>query len=132
MSALTDLIEKAQRFMHTAEYSLGAGDYDSCASRGYYAMFIMAEAALLTKKVTGSSHKGVINLFGEHFVKTGVVERHLGNALNLAYRKRIVGEYGVDRRVTKEEAEDLLEAARDFVRKVKNYLDQWMDKEAGP
>jgi len=132
MTELRDLIEKAETFLHTAEYVLGIGDYDSCASRGYYAMFFIAEAALLTRQVTSSSHKGVINLFGEHFVKTGILEKQLGGALNLAYRKRIVGDYGVDRRVTKEEAEDLLEAARDFVRKVKNYLDQWMDKEAGP
>jgi len=131
MTELRDLIEKAETFLHTAEYVLSIGDYDSCASRCYYAMFLMAEAALLTRQLTSSSHKGVINLFGEHFVKTGILEKQLGNALNLAYRKRIIGDYGVDRRVTKEEAEDLLEAARDFIRKVKNYLDQWMDKEAG-
>ncbi len=125
MTALRDLIEKAETFLHTAEYVLSIGDYDSCASRGYYAMFVITEAALLTRQVTSSSHKGVINLFGEHFVKTGILEKHLGNALNLAYRKRIIGDYGVDRRVTKEEAEDLLEAARDFVGKVKDYLDRW-------
>jgi len=37
----------------------------------------------------------------------------------------------VDRRITKEEAEKLLEAARDFVRQVKSYLDQWMKQEGG-
>ena len=40
-------------------------------------------------------------------------------------RTRIIGDYGVDRSVTKEEAEELLEAAREFVGKVKDYLDQW-------
>jgi uncharacterized protein (UPF0332 family) len=128
MTELRDLIEKAERFLHTAEYALGTGDYDSCASRGYYAMFLMAEAALLTKELTGSSHKGVISLFGEHFVRTGVLEKHLGKAINLAYRKRIIGDYGVDRAVSKEEAEDLLEAARDFVGKVKDYLNRWAEQ----
>ncbi|MCX5644040.1 MAG: HEPN domain-containing protein [Phycisphaerae bacterium] len=128
MTELRDLIEKAERFLHTAEYVLSIEDYDSCASRGYYAMFFMAEAALLTKELTSSSHKGVINLFGDHFVRTGIFEKHLGNALNLAYRKRIIGDYGVDRSVTKEEAEELLETARDFVGKVKDYLDQWTEQ----
>lgn len=86
MKEIDDLIEKAQKFLHTAEYTLSAGDYDSCASRGYYVMFFMAEAALLTKRLTSSSHKGVMGLFGEHFVKTGVLEKHLGNAINRAYR----------------------------------------------
>jgi len=128
MIEVRDLVEKAEQFLHTAEYVLSIGDYDSCASRGYYAMFFIAEAALLTRQLTSSSHKGVISLFGEHFVKTGILEKHLGNALNLAYRQRIIGDYGVDRRVTKVEAEDLLEAARDFVLKVKVYLDRWAEQ----
>lgn len=129
MTEIRDLIEKAEQFLHTAEYILSIEDYDSCASRGYYAMFFAAEAALLAKGLTSSSHKGVISLFGQHFVKTGIFESSLGNALNLAYRKRIIGDYGVDRRVTREEAEELLEAARDFVGKVKSYLDQGMAPE---
>ena len=59
------------------------GDYDSCASRCYYAMFSIAQAALLTKGLRASSHKGVISLFGEHFVKTGVFERPHGKNAQL-------------------------------------------------
>ena len=49
----------------------------------------------------------------------------MGRTLNYAYDMRIVGDYGVSRSVAQEEAEDLLNAAQDFVRKVKAYLDQW-------
>ena len=69
------------------------GDYDSCVSRCYYAMFFMAEAALFTKNLSASSHKGVISLFGEHFIKTGIFDRDLGKALNDAYDKRLIGDY---------------------------------------
>lgn len=131
MKEFDDLIQKAERFLHTAEYVLSTGDYDSCASRCYYAMFFMAEAVLLTRKLTSSSHKGVASLFGEHFVKTGVFEKSLGNTLHLAYRTRIIGDYGVGRVVTREEAEYLLEAARDFVQSTQSYLRQWADREAG-
>jgi uncharacterized protein (UPF0332 family) len=119
------LSAKAQTFLGTAERVLNSGDYDSCASRCYYAMFLMAQAALLTKNLKASSHKGVISLFGEHFVKTGVLESHMGRILNFAYDKRIVGDYGVSLSVARDEAEDLLDAARDFVGKVKDYLNQW-------
>jgi uncharacterized protein (UPF0332 family) len=101
------------------------GDYDSCASRCYYAMFSIAQAALLAKGLRASSHKGTISLFGEHFVKTGVFEGHLGRTLNYAYDMRIVADYGVSRPVAQEEAEDLLNAAQDFVGKVKSHLDKW-------
>ncbi len=41
------------------------------------------------------------------------------------YDTRIVGDYGVNRSVAQDEAEDLLNAAQDFVGKVKEYLDRW-------
>ena len=119
------LSEKAQTFLRTAERTMSDGDYNSCASRCYYAMFLMAQAALLTKSLSSSSHRGVISLFGEHFAKTGILENHMGRMLNNAYDKRIVGDYGVSVSVAQDEAEDLLNAARDFVGKVKDYLDKW-------
>lgn len=119
---IRDLIEKTGKFLITAQQALNTGDYDSCASRCYYAMFFMAEAALLTKNLTASSHKGVITLFGEHFVKTEILERNLGKALNDAYDKRLVGDYGVGFMVSEQQAKDLLSTANDFVEKLKNYL----------
>jgi uncharacterized protein (UPF0332 family) len=129
VSKVKGLIEKAERFLHTAEYVLSEGDYDSCASRCYYAMFFMAEAALLTKNMSGSSHRRVISLFGEHFVKTGVFEKYLGRVFNNAYDQRLVGDYAVGLAIAREEAESLLEAAQDFVGKVKDYLDRWTQQQ---
>lgn len=119
---IRDLIEKAGKFLITAQQALNSGDYDSCASRCYYAMLFLAEAALLTKGLTASSHKGVISLFGEHFVKTKILERNLGKALNDAYDKRLVGDYGVGFTVTEQQALDLLETAQDFVGKLKDFI----------
>ena len=126
MKEIRDLIGKAERFLATARHTLDIGDYDSCVSRSYYAMFFMAEAVLLTKGLSASSHKGVISLFGEHFVKTGVFERDLGRALSYAYDKRLIGDYGVGLTISREEAMELLEIARNFVQKLKEYLERWM------
>ena len=128
MTDLDILSAKAQTFLRSAEQVLSIGDCDSCASRCYYAMFLMAEAALLTKNLSSSSHKGVISLFGEHFAKTGILESHMGRTLNYAYDKRVVGDYGVGVSVAQDEAEDLLKAARDFVRTVKDYLNRWAEQ----
>lgn len=130
MKEIMDFIEKAEKFLATAEHALNIGDYDSCVSRSYYAMFFMGEALLLTKNLSASSHKGVISLFGEHFVKTGIFDREMGKALNDAYDKRLVGDYEIGLIVTEEEARDLLETAQDFVQKLKNYLERWIETEA--
>jgi uncharacterized protein (UPF0332 family) len=124
---IRDFTEKAEKFLVTAEQALNTGDYDSCVSRCYYAMFFMSEAVLLTKGLSASSHKGVIRLFGEHFIKTEVFERNLGKALNDAYDKRLVGDYGVGFTVTEQQAKDLLETARNFVQKLIEYLQKWIE-----
>ncbi len=129
MKEIRDFIEKAEKFLLTAEHALTIGDYDSCVSRCYYAMFFMAEAVLLTKNLSASSHKGVISLFGEHFIKTGIFSRDMGRALNDAYDKRLIGDYGIGFSVTEGEARDMLETARNFVQKLKSYLERWLEKE---
>lgn len=127
MKEIKNLIEKAEKFLLTAEHALDIEDYDSSVSRSYYAMFFVAEAVLLTKGLSASSHKGVISLFGEHFVKTGIFDREVGKALNDAYDKRLVGDYGIGFIVTEEEARNLLETAKNFVKKLKIYLERWME-----
>jgi uncharacterized protein (UPF0332 family) len=87
------LIEKAKRYLKSSEILLKDGDFESSVSRTYYAMFYAAEAALLTKNLSFSSHKGVISGFGEHFVKTGIFSKEMGRELNRAFEKRQVGDY---------------------------------------
>ena len=70
---IKDLLEKAGRYLRSAELLLD-GDFGSCVSRCYYAMFYSTEAILLTNDLKASSHKGVISLFGEHFIKTGKLD----------------------------------------------------------
>jgi len=126
MKEIKDFVEKAEKFMITAKHSLDIGDYDSCVSRCYYAMFFMTEAILLTKNLTASSHKGVITLFGEHFVKTGIFNREAGKVLNETYDKRLIGDYGIGFTITEKEARETLKAAENFVKNLKNYLENWL------
>jgi len=100
------------------------GDCDSAVSRTYYAMFYCAEAALLTKGLTFSSHKGVLSAFSEHFIKTGVFAKEMGRSLNLAFEKRQLGDYEYTFSVERDEAESLLNDGRDFVRQVSNWLNR--------
>ena len=119
---IEDLTEKAKRFLRSAEVLLIDRDYDSCVSRCYYAMFFLAEAILLTKGLKASSHKGVISIFGEHFIKTGILGKELGRALNDTYDSRQIGDYAIGFMITKDEAESRLEKARNFVTEVEQHL----------
>ena len=126
MKDLIDYIKKSERFLRTAKLVFEDEDYDSCVSRCYYGMFILAEAVLLTKELSSTSHKGVISLIGQHFVKTGLFEKEIGKALNDIYDKRLLGDYNVGMNTTKEEAGEILALAEEFIVTLKKHLKNFL------
>jgi uncharacterized protein (UPF0332 family) len=68
---LQALIGKAEKYLNSAEMLRSRGDFDSAASRLYYAMFYCAEALLMVKDLSFSSHRGVISAFCSALYKNG-------------------------------------------------------------
>ena len=122
MKEVKSLMDRADKFLDSAQILLDCKDYESSVSRAYYAMFYSVEALLLTKDMSFSSHKGVISLFGEHFIKTGVFPKEMGRELNLAFQKRQLGDYEYAFVISEKEAKDTLETSRRFVDRVKKHL----------
>ena len=123
MKETNALIQRAQRYLKSAELLLKDGDSESSVSRAYYAMFYAVEAALLTKGLSFSSHKGVISAFGEHFVKTDVFPREMGRELNRAFEKRQIGDYEYTFIISEDEAEQMLQSGKEFVNTIARWLD---------
>jgi len=121
---INSLIERAKRYRKSAEILLGEGDYESSVSRTYYAMFYSAQAMLLTKNLSFSSHKGVISAFGEQFVKTGIFPKEMGRELNKAFEKRQIGDYEYTFVIAKMEAEEILENGEKFIEKIAQHLNE--------
>jgi uncharacterized protein (UPF0332 family) len=122
MTENSALIQKALRYLKSADLLLKDDDYESSVSRAYYAMFYSAEAVLLTKGLSFSSHKGVISGFGEHFIKTGVFPKEMARELNRAFEKRQLGDYESATAISREDAGQLLETAKDFVDTIVQWL----------
>ncbi|MBM4250119.1 MAG: HEPN domain-containing protein [Euryarchaeota archaeon] len=116
------LLERAEKYLKSAGLLADADDYESSVSRAYYAMFFAAEAALLSKGLSPASHGGVLSVFGEHFVKTGVFPRSMGRALNRAYAKRQLGDYEHRFVISSREAKEVLADAAGFVKEISRYL----------
>ena len=122
MKETSALIEKAQRYLKSAEILLKDGDCESSVSRAYYAMFYAAQAALLTKNLSFSSHKGVISAFGGHFVKTSIFPKEMGRELNRAFEKRQVGDYEYTFVISEDEARQILQSGEEFVNAIASWL----------
>jgi len=122
MKEINSLIERAKRYLKSAKILLQEGDYESSVSRTYYAMFYSAQAMLLTKNLSFSSHKGVISAFGEHFVKAGIFPKEMSRELNRAFEKRQIGDYEYTFVISRTEAEGILENGEKFVEKIAQHL----------
>ena len=122
MSEIESLLARARRYLHSAELLLTDGDFESSVSRSYYAMVYDAQALLLTKGLSVSSHKGLNTLFSEHFVKTGLLPKDMSRELNRGFEKRQLGDYEFVFVISEEEALEALQQARRFVDICEDYL----------
>lgn len=116
------LLDKALRFIHSAILLKASEDYESSVSRLYYAMFYCAEALLLSKGMTFSSHKAVIAQFGLHFIKTGELPADMHANLRSAFDIRQQGDYWIDAAIGVNDVDILLENTLEFVEKTCEYL----------
>jgi len=68
------LLQKARDSLQAAELLKQGGYLGFAASRAYYTLFYVAEALLLDRGLSFSSHSAVIAAFGKEFAKTGVLD----------------------------------------------------------
>lgn len=116
------LILKARKFVRSADMLRSSGDFDSAASRLYYAMFYCAIAALSVKGYAYASHKGVLSGFGQHLVKSGELPAELHRFLLDAYDQRQMGDYQPTSRLDGVDVAELQIKAESFIQLVEEWL----------
>ena len=118
------LLEKAKRSQKAAAKLFKDGDVDFAASRAYYSLFYTAEALLLTRDLSFSSHSAVIANFGKEFAKMGILNPKFHHYLMEAQDRRNIGDYSILAEVTAEQVREMLAWAKEFIKAAENYLRQ--------
>lgn len=95
------------------------GDVDGACNRAYYAMFDAARAALLASEAPvgtdiAKTHRGLINAFSQHLVKSGLIAKEMGRLLKRAEETRFVADYNGES-VEPGDAQQLVQQAEAFV-----------------
>ncbi len=116
------LLEKAARAIHAAEVLLNSGEAEFAAGRAYYAMFYTAKALVEEEGFTSNKHSGVHSLFGQKFAQSGRIDPKFHSWLLNAFETRQQCEYGIEARVSREDAELTLVRAREFLSEVERLL----------
>ena len=119
-----ELMEQTKRSLKTAENIFKDGEVDFAGSRAYYAMFYVAEALLLQKGLSFSSHSAVMANFGKEYARTGTLHPRFHQYLIKAQDRRNIGDYAIGTHLTKEEVREMLVWAKEFIKAAENYLQQ--------
>lgn len=109
------LLDKSQKFLRSAAVLLELEDYDSVASRAYFAMFYAAQALLLDRRVQVNGQQGIRTAFAEAFVESGELPEHAADVLNQGQRLQEVADYAHHFSVSPRDAEEILQEAEAFV-----------------
>ncbi len=112
----------ANEKLESAKILLRENQLKDSLSRSYYAMFSAARSLLALKELDSSKHSGVISLFNQHFVKTNIIEPSIGRLLRKAQYSRERSDYGDYYVVTREEAQNQISNAEQFIAEIKRIL----------
>ena len=116
-------LERAEQSIQAARQLASGGYYDFAASRAYYAAFYAATAVLLSEGLELSKHSAVIASIHQRFVKTGKLSKEQGKTLNWLFELRSVGDYGGIAHVSRQQVEQAIQAAEEFLSAIKSLLE---------
>ncbi len=115
-------LDRAHQDVRATQVNLKQGLYGVAVTRAYYAMFYAASALLASKGISRSKHSGVRSAFGEHFVKTGLIESEYAKMLGHAFDSRLDSDYDISFTAERMLAEEMLHDVRRFVDRIEQYL----------
>jgi len=116
------LFKRAQDNLEAARIMIAENFSNIAASRAYYAMFYVAEALLMTRGLTFSSHSAVIAAYGREFARFKDLDPKFHRYLIIAQNARLIGDYGVEKNVSADEASQIVEWAEEFLSAAETYL----------
>lgn len=115
-------LENAKDKLESAKILLDAGKYKDSIGRSYYAIFSAVRAVLAEDKVDFSKHAGVIAYFQKEYIKTGIFEKKYSKYLQAAFQIRNSCDYDDFFLVSKQDAEEQYQRAKEFYNEMKEYL----------
>ncbi len=121
-----DLVEyrivKARETFNEVSLHIENELWSTAVNRLYYACYYAVIALLISKEINATTHSGVRQMFGLHFVKTGKIEKELGKLYSDIFDMRQSGDYEDYVEFTKDDVLDLLIPADNLIISIENVL----------
>jgi uncharacterized protein (UPF0332 family) len=101
-----------------AETMIKNGFWNASVNRIYYSCYYAVSGLLLKKSIETNSHKGLRQMFGLHFVQTGLVPKEDGRFFSDLYDRRQTGDYDDFVMYDEETVLSLFSKAKNFITRI--------------
>jgi uncharacterized protein (UPF0332 family) len=115
MELINYRINRAFETLKEAEVLMDNEFWNAAVNRIYYACFYSVSGLLLKKGIDTSTHKGVRQMFGLHYVQTGLISRDSARFFTDLYDRRQSGDYDDFVLYDKETTSNLFSYAKEFI-----------------
>jgi len=116
------ILDKARESLAAAQLLSEQGYPDFAASRAYYTMFYTAQALLLHRGLSFSSHSAVIAAYGKEYSKTKVLDPKFHKYLIAVQDFRSQADYIFGVGVSESHAQNAVNWASEFLEIASDYL----------
>ena len=115
-------LEKATNTMTQIPELQKLGYWDNIANRLYYAVFHAVNALLIHDGHPVNTHRGVIAMFGNYYIRTGIFASVEGRLYSDLQTMRNNSDYNCSYDATQQEIEPMIEPAKRLIDKVSDYI----------
>lgn len=115
-------LEKSERTFEDVLFCAKEGKWETAANRLYYSVFHAMSALLVSDGHQVKSHRGIIAMFGEHYVRTDVFSKKDGSLLSDLVIMRDNADYNCFFEANEEKLKPYIEPTRMLIEKIKAYI----------
>ena len=115
-------LEKSGRTFEDVLFCAKEGKWEAAANRLYYSLFHALSALLICDGHRVKSHRGVMALFGEHYVRPGVFSKKDGALLSDLVIMRDNADYNCFYEADEEKLQPLIEPTSQLIENIKQYI----------
>lgn len=116
-------IETAKDMLIEIKDHIERGYYNTAMNTMYYACFYAVSALLVHSRIDGiKSHEGVRQMFGKHFILTGVFPKEWGRFYSIVFNCRSAADYEDFKNYDLASTEELFPRVKDFILLLDEYI----------
>jgi uncharacterized protein (UPF0332 family) len=119
---VTYRINRAFETLNEADKMIENQFWNASVNRIYYACFYAVSGLLLKKGIDTSTHKGIRQMFGLHYVQPGLIAKEYGRFFSDLYDRRQTGDYDDFVTTDEETAARLFLLANEFIREIDSLI----------